>query len=151
MVLRTFEEKDAVQVAKLFKSYFKTHTLFEQDESKIVTYVNEQAIKNPLIVYESDGKIIGALFLVNRNTDGDHKLWKFRHFAFTQANVGEELLKEAEKKVEESSKTGKVELTIAESEEGINFFKMQGYEQEGILKNHYRWGERTYILSKSFS
>jgi hypothetical protein len=151
MVVREYKEEDLIHVTKLFRSYFKTHTLFEQSEDKVLEHLQEQVKKNPLMVCEENGEILGAVFLVTKNTDGDHKLWKLRHFAFTRADMGSLLLEEAEKKVQESSKTSKVELTIAETEEGIDFFKMRGYEQEGILKNHYRWDERCYVLSKSFN
>ena len=150
MTIREYQEQDLEQVTMLFRSYFKTHTLFEQPEDKVLAYLKEQVQKHPLLVYDEDG-IQGALFLVTKNTHGDHKLWKFRHFAFTKANIGSVLLEEAEKRVQEASKTAKVELSIAETEDGINFFKMRGYEQEGALKNHYRWGEICYGLSKSFS
>lgn len=150
MGVRTYQEKDLELVTKLYKSYFQTHTLFEQPAEKVLLYLQEQVKKHPLLVFEEEG-IIGAVFLVTKNTSGTHKLWKLRHFAFTKAYVGEQLLQEAEKRIQKASKTAKVELSIAESEEGIDFLKMKGYEQEGLLKNHYRWGERCYILSKSFS
>ena len=150
MGARSYQEEDLELVAKLYKSYFQTHTLFEQSLEKIILYLQEQVKKHPLLVFEEEG-IIGALFLVTKNTSGTHKLWKLRHFAFTKAYVGEQLLEEAEQRIKKASKTAKVELSIAESEEGIDFLKMKGFEQEGILKNHYRWGERCYILSRSIS
>jgi len=150
MGVREYSEKDLKQLAKLYKSYFKTHTLFEQTEDKVIIHLREQVKKNPCLVFEEEEEIRGALFLVSKNVDGAHKLWKLRHFAFTKSYIGEQLLKEAEDKAKENSKTAKIEMSIAESEDGINFLKAQGYEQEGCLKNHYRWQERCYILSKSF-
>ena len=151
MVIRTVQENDYGKLAGLYASFFKTHNIFQQEQAKVVAYLQEQ--KHELLVYEENGEIKGALFLVllGQNVDGTHKLWKFRHFAFTSADIAGQLLAEAEKKVQESSKNAKIELTIAESEEGIEFYKANGYGQEGILKNHYRWGEICYILSKSFS
>ena len=151
MGLRAGVETDVERVALLYKSYFKMHTLFEQPLDEIALYVKEQLKKHTLLVHDEAGMITAAVMLVTKNTHGTHKLWMLRHFAFTRADFGEELLKEAERQVREGSKTAKVELRIAESEEGINFFRMQGYEQEGCLRNHYRWGERCYVLSKSFS
>mgnify|MGYP001579545610 FL=1 len=77
-------------------------------------------------------------------------MWKFRHFAFETETIALELLSEVENIVRNSSKTSKIELTIAETELGIDFYKRYKYEQEAELKNHYRWGETCYVLAKSF-
>lgn len=153
MAIRTVEEKDFEKLVELYKSFFKTHNKFQQLNEKIVSYLKEQSKENDLIVFDDNGSLRGALFLVNfgQNADGSHKLWKFRHFAFENNNVASELLKEAENKIKEQSATSKIELSIAENEEGIDFYKSNNYKEEGALSNHYRWNETCFILSKSFS
>mgnify|MGYP001618150650 CR=1 FL=1 len=153
MVIRNVKDEDFEKLVGLYKSFFTTHNRFQQADNEIVEYLKEQSQENDLIVYDEDGSLKGALYLVNsgQNTDGSHKLWKFRHFAFKSEDIASQLLVEAEKRVKESSDTSKIELTIAETEEGIDFYKSKGYKQEGALSNHYRWGEICYILSKSFS
>ena len=69
---------------------------------------------------------------------------------FVSEDVGKGLLSFAEEELQKGSATSKVELSLAEGEKGIDFYRAQGYEQEGALKNHYRWGETCYVLSKSF-
>ncbi len=153
MIIRIVQEKDFVKLAKLYRSFFSAHNIFQKPSKEVVRYLKEQSQENDLIVYEEKGSLKGALYLVNfgQNADGSHKLWKFRHFAFEAEDIASQLLDEAEKRVKKASKTLKIELTIAESEKGINFYKSRRYKQEGVLSNHYRWGESCYVLSKSFS
>jgi len=153
MTIRNIQETDYEELIELFKNFFKTHNIFQQTDQDIVNYLKDQSKKNELIIYDDNGSLKGALYLVHfgQNTDGSHKLWKFRHFAFENENVASELLKEAERRIKENSQTSKIELTIAENEKGVNVYKANSYEQEGNLTNHYRWGEVCFIFSKSFS
>lgn len=151
MAIQNIQSKDYGKLVKLYKSFFKTHNIFQQPDQKVANYLKKQ--EKDLIVYYDNGSLRGALFLVNsgQNADGSHKIWKFRHFAFENEEIASELLGEAEKRVRKASQTSKIELNLAETEQGINFYKSKGYKQEGTLSNHYRWGETCFILSKSFS
>ncbi len=153
MTTRIIKETDYQGLVKLYKSFFGTHNIFQQDESKVIIYLKEQARDNEFIVYEEKNVLKGALIIVKtgQNSDATHKIWKYRHFAFESEKIAALLLKEAEKYISKQSKTAKVELTIAENEKGIDFYKENGYKQEAALSNHYRWGETCYILSKSFN
>ena len=153
MIIRTALKTDFVKVAELYHFFLSTHNIFQKSNQEVVKYLKEQAQENDLLIYEENGALKGALFLVNfgQNADGSHKLWKFRHFAFESEDVASRLLGEAEKRVKRASKTSKIELTIAETESGIRFYRSKGYNQEGALSNHYRWGETCYILSRSIS
>ena len=152
MAIRNIIETDYKSLASLMKSFFSVHNQFQKPDNLVIKYLKEQAKLNELIVYDYKGAINGALYLVTLHTtlDRTHTLWKFRHFAFDSEDIGKNLLDHAEKIVKKSSRTSKIELTIAETEPGMNFYKSNGYEVEGMLSNHYRWGENTYILSKSF-
>ena len=55
MGARSYQEEDLELVAKLYKSYFQTHTLFEQSLEKIILYLQEQVKKHPLLVFEEEG------------------------------------------------------------------------------------------------
>ena len=153
MAIRKAKEADYKKLVKLYSSFFKVHNIFQQDDEKVLLYLKKEAQKNELTVYEEGIEIKAALFLVmlGKNADGTHKLWKFRHFAYESDKIASQLLAHAEQKVKEKSKTAKIELNIAETEKGIDFLKSKGYSQEGELKNHYRWGESCFVLSKSFS
>jgi ribosomal protein S18 acetylase RimI-like enzyme len=154
MSIRTVEEDDLEQISSLYKNFFKNHNVFRKGNDIITAYLMKELLeREDFLLYEEEGLIKGALILVakGRNSDGSHKIWKFRHFAFETENIGQKLLKEAEKRVKELSKTVKIELTISETEEGIDFYKENGYEQEGSLKNHFRWGEICFMLGKSLS
>ncbi|MFP4424277.1 MAG: hypothetical protein ACLFP2_03505 [Candidatus Woesearchaeota archaeon] len=151
-MIRDVKDEDFEKLVRLYRFFFSTHNIFQQSDEEITSYLKEQSQENDLIVYD-DGSLKGALFLVNfgKSSDGSHKLWKFRHFAFESEEVASQLLDEAEKRVKESSETSKIELSIAETEEGVDFYKSKGYEQEGALSNHYRWGETCFILSRSIA
>ena len=148
MTIRESKEQDYEQVAELYKTFFTEHNIFQKEKDEIVTYLKDQ--QDIFLVNEKEGKIVGAGVLVLQKEEGTHKRWKLRHFAFTDDN-GKELLMEAEKRVHKSSTTAKIELTIAETEISLEFYKQNGYEQEGALTNHYRWGETCFLLGKSFS
>jgi hypothetical protein len=151
-MIREGRKEDFVELISLFKSFFETHTIFQNTDEVVLTHLQKEFSKNVLLVYENT-LIKGAMFLVHCGSDatGSHKLWKFRHFAFESVGIATELLREAEKRVCEQSGTAKIELTIAENEEGIDFYKEQGYVQEARLTNHYRFGEVCFVLSKSFN
>jgi hypothetical protein len=146
MTIREGNEQDYEKLTVLFKNFFKTHNVFQKSDEEIVSYLKDQ--KDKLLVKENNNEIQGALFLVNFGSNSTHKLWKFRHFAFSSEETAKELLNEAENIIKELSETSKIELTISETEEGIEFYKVNGYQQEGELKNHYRQGETCFILSK---
>ena len=150
MTIREAKEKDFENLIKLFRNFFPTHNIFQKSNEEILPYLKEQSKENKLIILE-EKSIRAALFLVNfgQNSEGSHKLWKFRHFAFGSEEEASKLLEESEKVVKNSSKTSKIELTIAKNEKGMEFYKSRGYKQEGKLENHYRLGETCFILSKS--
>ena len=152
MTIRKVQQNDYDKLVLLYRSFFKTHNIFQKSAAEIKNYLKAQAKENKLIVYEDKGIINGALYLVSfgQNADGSHKLWKFRHFAFKTDSIASKLLAEAEKMISKESLTSKIELTIAESEPGRDFYKANGYVQEASLSNHYRWGETCYVLGKSF-
>ena len=152
MAIRNANSSDYMKLVELYRSFFSIHNIFQKPNSQVIAYLKKQSDKNELLVYDDNGRIKGALFIVNigQNEDGSHKLWKFRHFAYLTDEIGKELLDVAEKRVRMSSETAKIELNCAESEEGIDIYEANGYELEGTLKNHYRFGEKCFVFSKSF-
>jgi len=146
MTIRNVQEQDYEKLVSLYKEFFPTHDIFQKEDNEIITY-----LKNVKETFLVDDELKGALILVmiGQNKEGTHKRWKFRHFAFKDEVVGKELLVEAEKRVKENSETCKIELNIAETEPGKEFYLNNGYEQEAALKNHYRQGETCFILGKS--
>lgn len=153
MTIRQASKSDYVGLNALFKEFFVAHNRFSQNDKEVIEYLKSQAENNQLIVHETNNKLDGAMFIVktDQNDTGTHTKWKFRHFAYKNHTVGKELLVYAEEFVKKSSDTSKIELTIAETEEDIDFLKKNDYEEEGALKHHYRWDETCYVLSKWFS
>ena len=105
-MIRTAEEQDYEKLADFFKEFFTTHNIFQQPKDKITSYLKEQAKENRLIIYEESNEIKTALFLVNfgQSSDDSHKLWKFRHFAFTSEEAASKLLQEAENRIKKDKK-----------------------------------------------
>ena len=149
MAIREATRKDYDELAVLFNHFFPVHNIFQQEKQKITEYLGSR--EEELIVLD-DGGIRAATYLVQKGEDtaGSHKIWKFRHFAYTDEESGARLLEAAEERIKSKSKTSKIELTISENEEGLDFYKKHGYKTEGTLTNHYRWGETCYILCRSF-
>ena len=152
MTIRTVNAKNFCSVVELYKAFFPIHNQFQKKEGEIIQYLKKQAKENLFFVLENQQKITGALILVlqGQNKEKTHLLWKYRHCAFVSEKEAKELLNGVEKRIRTKSPTAKVELTIAEKEKGKEFYIKNGYILEGKLKNHYRWGETCYILSKSF-
>jgi hypothetical protein len=151
MVIRIGNENDIGSLIILYKEFFSLHNVFQRDDYEIEKYLIELMTQNELIVYDDNGEIKSAMFLDNFGQDlkGNHKLWKFKHFAFNDEDAGSELLNYAENKIIELSITSKIELTISKNEKHILFYEFRKYKKEGTLKNHYRWGEDCLILGKS--
>ncbi|HLC72208.1 MAG TPA: hypothetical protein VJH37_01360 [Candidatus Nanoarchaeia archaeon] len=152
MAIRQGFEQDLERLVNLYKTFFTVHNQFQQPAAEVVAYLQEQLKTNPLLVSETKGVYDGALFLVRigQSSDETHKIWKFRHFAYLSEDIGAKLLKAAEDDVQKLSDTVKIELTIAATEPGLDFYLNHSYVKEGRLKDHYRAGELCYILGKSF-
>lgn len=152
MAIRHAQPGDYETIAGLYKDFFTVHNIFQGERGRIVAYLDETHNRHPLLVCDEEDSITGALFLVRKGTkdQSSHLRWKFRHFAFVDEAAAQSLLEAAEEEVKEASATAKIEITIAENEPALDFYKANGYEQEGALTNHFRWGETCYILSKSF-
>ncbi len=153
MVVRSIEEKDYIVLSEMYKSFFPTHNIFSKSTDLAIAYLRKEALeREDFLILEENGGIKAALVLVllGKSADNSHMRWKFRHFAFVDENSAKILLDEVENKVKKTTDTTKIELTIAENEKGVEFYKNNGYLVEGELKNHYRFGESCFILGKSF-
>tara|TARA_Y100000310_G_C20704331_1_gene833686 strand:- start:14057 stop:14527 length:471 start_codon:yes stop_codon:yes gene_type:complete len=151
-MIRPIQDSDYQQLADLYKAFFQTHNIFSQDQAIIENYLRKESLeREDFLIFEEGGDIKGAIIIVllGKSSDNTHSRWKFRHFAFETEAIALDLLEYAEEIIKQTSQTCKIELTIAENEEGIEFYKNNGYEQEAMLRNHYRWDETCFILGKS--
>jgi hypothetical protein len=148
MAVRQAKESDYPKIAELYKGFYHVHNVFEDTIPHITKYIKSLATKGELLIY-GEKEILAAGFLIEKTRTSTHKLWKLRHFAFKTRIAGKNVLKAAEEIARKSSTTSKVEISIACSECGLDFYKQNGYSEEGRLVNHYRFGETTTILGKS--
>ena len=123
-MIRPVEEKDFVKLVRLYKEFFPVHDVFSLSEDVVESYLRKEMLERE--AFFVDDSLRGAVVLVKLSS-GSHTRWKFRHFAFQDDSVGEELLKKCEDFVRAFSPTAKVELTIASSEQGKEFFLSNGY------------------------
>lgn len=161
MAIEKLTSEKLPMVVDLLKSFYPEHNIFGKDDNEIVEYLASlmgkaqyQGIMSevPMYAYFDGEDVKGFLALIHENgtLDGKHRVWKYRHLAFNDDDVGKELVTFAEQQIMDMSATAKVELTISETEAGHALYCDLNYEEEGKLDNHYRWGETTYVLSKSF-
>lgn len=144
------EPTDYSALVKFYRRNFKIHNIFQRPEQEVLSYLMSQGTKYPVYIFK-DKIIRGAVVLVNNLSSSDsHKVWKLRHFVFDSQKIGKELLEFSEKEIKKHSNTAKIEITVSVIEELFDFLAKQGYEREGTLKNHYRWGEDSFVFSKSF-
>ncbi len=146
---------DFPNLVRLFKEFFPRHNVFNQKSPYIKKYLTSISQKYPLLIIKEKDPDTEEIFIsaaayivkIDESKDKTHTRWKFRHFAFRNENSGEEMLVACEEYVKKQSNTIKIELTISESESSLHFFEGQSYQNEGLLKNHYRWGETCYVTS----
>ena len=148
MEIRQVEEQDYPSLIGLYKEFFKVHNIFSKTHEEIKDYLLELIEKNEIYVLIESG-VKAAMILVG-NGGVEHKLYKFRHFAFDNEENATNLLDYVEDIISNNSETSKVEVTIADGEKGIEMYKNAGFILEGSLSNHYRDGEITFVLGKSF-
>ena len=145
--MRKLEKNELGILVDLFRETFKVHNVFQLSYNKVLSYL--QKTRGDFIVAEENGEIIAALAIVTEVKTRQHKRVRFKHIAvkeeFQGKGVGSDLIKKAEQIVGK----GKIEIHVAEGEkEPIEFYKKNGYEIEGVLKDHYRMGEMCTIMGK---
>lgn len=153
MTVRKASEDDIGKVAAICMKFYGTHNIFSLPAEEVPQYMGRRAETDELLVYDDSGEIKAAVFLVSKTPgrEAGHRLWKLRHFAFSDEKAAEGLLDYAEKKIKEKSESCKIIVFIAEGEPGMEIFKERGYSQEGILESHYRKGEKCFVMGKAFS
>ncbi|MFC1697433.1 GNAT family N-acetyltransferase [Nanoarchaeota archaeon] len=163
--IKKLNKEQLKELIPIYKETFKVHNIFEQEDNKILEYLEytlEKTTKNDGCIFGAivDNKIVGALILSKFQTGKDnHSLWKFRHVAIKEdqqgKGVGSLLIAEAEKELQNliqnnKIKTAKIEITVSENEvRAVEFYEKNGFKVEGSLTNHYRWNETTFLLGKS--
>ncbi len=140
-------ENVITKLVSLYKSFYPKHTLFSQEKGDVIIYLKKMHKKHPLLVFDGE-EIQGALFLEKKNQDGDHSLWRLKHFAYLSEDAAVSLLKDAKMFLQDQSKTVKIEMSIAESEPFVPLLENNGFTKEGVLQDHYRFGETTYLYGK---
>ena len=145
MEIRKASKEELKDLVSLYKKAFEIHGIFQKPEDEVLKYLENA--DGEFIVAVEDGKIVGGLLIVTRETYKGHKIIRFKHVAvaeeYRHKGVGSALIKKAE----EIAGKGKIELHVVEGDK-VEFYKKNGYEIEGELKSHYRPGETCFVLGK---
>jgi ribosomal protein S18 acetylase RimI-like enzyme len=146
--IREAKQSELRDLAAVYRDEYSSHNIFHQEEDEVLDYLRNQDVT--YLVCVQAGAVIGGVAIVEKKQTQRHSLFRFKHFAvrsaFHKTGVPEALLKEAEK----AARKGKVEIHVSATETpDIEFYMANGYAIEGELSNHYRMGEKCYILAKT--
>ncbi len=151
MVLRRAESQDYEEIAELCTEFFDEHDIFEKDVKDILGYLEIAANEHECFISKDEHKLLASVFLVKlgESSDGSHTRWRLRHFAWRDEKAAAELLLAVEKHIRTLSRTAKIEVRLAETEKHKALYEACSFSQEGILDNHFRWGESCFVFGKS--
>lgn len=142
--IRKATNEDIPKMIPILKEFFPVHNIFS-DENYSRDYLKETITDFIVMTYLDD--VIATLRIVRKKETPQHQLVELKHIATKDKD--EEKIIELIYAAEELIEGGKIELHIAESESpNRRFFEKLGYMIEGTLNNHYRRGEKCYILGK---
>ena len=165
IIIRDGSGDELLGLTKVYKSVFQKHNVFQKEDSEVRDYLRtvekiQSAVGGGFLIALLGNRLVGGVLLKRSSIDllGKHTLWKFNHLAvakdFHNIGVGKALVKSAEDKIKALIQSGeinsaKVEIGVSDNEkEAIDFYKKIGFELEGSLRNHYRYGETVHILGK---
>jgi len=154
---------DYPALVAIYKRAFKNHNVLHGPGA--IQFLKDRDKQNRgygggLLVALKDKKIVGGVLVrfKRKSADGAHYSWRYNHLAVSPDNlregIGRKLMDAADNLILGAIKAGKfktakVELTVAEDEsKSVDFFEVCGFELEGKMKSHHRWGELSYYLGK---
>lgn len=148
VLIREAKPEELRDLASVYRREYNPHNIFQGPEEDVLDYLSKLDVVY-LVCVEQD-KVVGGVAIVEKKEAPQHSVFRFKHFAvlkeFHDKEVPAVLLEAAEKTIGK----GKIEMHIAESETpDIEFYMAQGYAIEGELSNHYRMGEKCYVLGKT--
>ena len=149
MITQNFDEINKEKLVTFFKEFFKVHNIFTMDDSDVKEYLQKQASDNSFYAITEDEVVKAALFIVETSSTNDHKTYKLKHFGFSDDNDFKNLIDHVEADLKSSCDSIKIEVNLADTEEGIELYQTNGYAIEGTLMNHYRKNEIVNSLGKT--
>lgn len=142
--IRKATKEDIRLLVEIYAEFFPEHNIFS-DKNYSSEYIEENIEDFIVLTYADD--ILGGLRIVKKQETQNHHIIRFKHIAVKGKD--EESMAELVSAAEEIAGPGKIELHIAETEEPNRlFFEKLGYVLEGTLNDHYRKGEKCYLLGK---
>lgn len=158
-LIRKFEDRDAEKVSEIMYESFKTvfHELWDEKRKLGGEYWKKNAHSSTpdsmatMFVAEQDGTVIGCLHISANITCGLGVLESIgvdpNIFA---KGVGRAMVAEAEKLWKELRMRKIYTCTSHINQRALAFYKSLGFEEEGILKNHFFEGINEIQLAKFY-
>ena len=148
-MLKKLTNQDRDEVSKLLSSYWAERGMPEYDEKWAKEYLLEghkkEIANDEFFVYKKSNKIIGTISLI---TDVSN-VAEIRDFVvkpkFRGKGYGKKILRELIKLAEFRKIRKLYALAFPKFEK---FLSSEGFEKEGLLKNHFAKGEDLIIMSK---
>ncbi len=149
MKIKKIKKQDLGQLIAIWKEVFSLHNVFNKTDEEILKYLKKS--KGKILAAYEDGKVVGGCLLVVNAQTPEHNLARIKHVAVAKEFQGKDIGSALLKKCERIVKKGKIEIHVANAVVGCDvteFYRKNGYEQEGVLKSHYRPDEACYVLGK---
>ena len=134
----------------IYKEEFSRHGIFSKDAEAIMDYLENVDGRFMIAIDAVEHKVLGGLLVTIKEPDKGHTLARFKHIAVAEAHRGQGLAEGLFKEAEKMLDNAKIEIHVSENEkDALPFYERMGFEKEADLKDHYRMGERCYIMGKT--
>jgi hypothetical protein len=146
MEIREAKPEELKTLASIYKQEHSGHALFQGEVSDIEDYLARLNVQ--YIILTEQNNVVGGVAVLQQLQAKDHSVFMLKHFALLKEHADQAAF--FMNSVETRLDTGKIELHLSDKDTpDIEFFMQQGYEIEGTLSNHYKIGEKCYVLGKT--
>jgi ribosomal protein S18 acetylase RimI-like enzyme len=146
MEIREAKPDELNSLASIYKQEHSGHVLFQGNEKDIEDYLERLDMQYVVMLDQQD--VVGGVAVLQQLQAKNHSVFQLKHFAVLKEYVDKaQFFMNA---METRLDTGKIELHLSDKDTpDIEFFMQLGFEIEGTLSNHYKIGEKCYIMGKT--
>lgn len=159
-MIRTAADEDLNQLVHIYRASFEKHNIFQKVEESVKEYMESKQAQGReggggFFVAVEDSKVVGGILLefvdVSRKA---HARVKLKHLAvqsdYRKRGIGSELVQYVLDQIGQLMEKGlftsvKVQANTVDN---IDFYRKLGFKQEATLSDHYRLGEKCFIMGK---
>lgn len=154
MKIETYDKGSSSKFIELAKEVFPEHNIFGKETYEIIDYLEKKNFENRVhgggVFFAYEGKtLVGGGLLRIVQVSGSHALVKYNHVIGRTDIIKEKIIAFFDTRILKANfQSVKVEVGLSEKETDLEIYEKLGFEIEGKLMSHYRYGEMTYILGK---